>query len=507
MPTPPRNYHGAEPPGDPEDGASSALEPAAWESIASAMVGTVIDGRYRVDALLGAGAMAFVLAGHHVHLGKRVAIKVLHPELAETGELRARFQREARAASRVTHPAVIEVTDFGVSEDGLYYLVMEHLSGVDLHRWASHRGPLAATVVAGIGRQLAEALDAIHQAGFVHRDVKPENIFVLDGDDTVPAIKVLDLGIAAVSAMHPKKDDPRLTRAGQTLGTVSFMAPEQVAGRPLDGRVDVYATGCVLFELVTGRLPFEAETATEIMMAHLRESPPDTRALRPDVPDWLAEVIARCLAKKPEDRYPDAIALARALEAPSDAVTSRPPVVRSSTIDLEVMPKTRARAIAVALGAGLVAVVATVVVLSGGSTGADPALIPVPLPAVVAETPSRNTGLDAPLLAPGPGEATRPEADTIGGDTAPADITEPSDAAGMADSSASDANGLGDTGDETTSAGPDSSVKSQPPRVTVRPKPLPADPRPETTPSDPRTDGSKTPSGLWRPRPPSGGDD
>lgn len=501
MHTPPRNYHGAEAPGDPGDGASGAFEPAAWESIASAMVGTVIDGRYRVDALLGAGAMAFVLDGHHVNLGKRVAIKVLHPELAELGELRARFQREARAASRVAHPAVIEVTDFGVSEDGLYYLVMEHLAGVDLHRYSSLRGPLPPEVVAGLGRQLAGALHAIHQAGFVHRDIKPENIFVLDGEDPIPTIKVLDLGIAAVSAKHPNKDDPRLTRAGQTLGTVSFMAPEQVAARPLDGRVDIYAAGCVLFELVTGRLPFEHETATEIMMAHLREAPPDVRALRPEVPDWLAELIARCLAKRPEDRYPDALALARALEAPSAPAPSWPLGERSSTIDLEVLPKTRARAIAVALGAGLAAVVATVVLVSGASTGTDPALIPVPLPAVVAETPSRNTGLDAPLLVPRPGESVRAEADTIGGDAVAADSTGPSvDVASMADTSDTD------TSLETTATSPDAGSKSQATGPTVRPKVTPRDPpRPETAPSAPKDDTSRTPSGLWRPRPPSDG--
>lgn len=476
------------------------------------MVGTVIDGRYRVDAVLGAGAMAFILDGHHVHLGKRVALKVLHPELAELGELRARFQREARAASRVDHPAVIEVTDFGVSEEGLYYLVMEHLSGVDLHRYSSLRGPLPPDVVAGFGRQLAGALHAIHQAGFVHRDIKPENIFVLDGDDPIPTIKVLDLGIAAVSAKHPNKDDPRLTKAGQTLGTVSFMAPEQVAARPLDGRVDIYAAGCVLFELVTGRLPFEAETATETMMAHLREAPPDVRALRPEVPDWLAALIARCLAKRPEDRYPDALALARALEGADEA--PEPLEVRASEIHDNETPSTRSRArararwLAVALGAGLVAALAGVLAVAGSSTGAAPALIPAPLP-TVAETLSRS-GVEAPPeeLERSAPQLLQVEADVIGADTVTADV-----GSGVDSAEAADKAGVADTSPETSAAGsdagaggPDAGTKGVGPGPTARPKPELRDtPRPETAPSEPKTDSQRTPSGLWRPRPPNEG--
>lgn len=519
MPTASRPYHGAEPPGDPEDGASEAFEPTAWASIASDMVGTVIDGRYRVEALLGAGAMAFVLAGQHVHLGKRVALKVLHPELAELGELRARFQREARAASRVAHPAVIEVTDFGVSEDGLYYLVMEHLSGRDLHRWVSERGRLAPDVVAGIGRQLAEALEAIHQAGFVHRDIKPENIFVLDGEPpapmvppvpSAPTIKVLDLGIAAVSAQRPNKDDPRLTRAGQTLGTVSFMAPEQVAARPLDGRVDIYATGCVLFELLTGHLPFEAETPTEIMMAHLREPAPDVRSLRPGVPDWLADVIARCLAKKPEDRYPDALALAKALE-PGRVATVEAPVdptgdeaIETSSLDA---PRKKRRWLVVAFGAGLAVTVASAVLLGGqepGATGSLPAEVPMAsgvAPATTKTTPEAQTGPTAPSM-----EDTTTEADTSSSTVA--DALEPGtmapDAIAVQDFS---------TADATPEAGPDAKehdtdVKIQAPRPASRPKVTPRDrTRSEPEPSSPKADTPKTPSGLWRPRPPSGGDD
>ncbi len=284
----------------------------SWEETARGLVGAVIRGRYRIDALLGAGSMAFVLDGWDLRDDRRVAIKVLHPELSQLAEIRARFEREALAASRVAHPAVIAVTECGVSEGGLHYLVMEHLVGVDLQRWASAWGRLPASIAASVGIQLAGALDAIHQAGYVHRDIKPENIFVLDGDGAVPAIKVLDLGIAAVQAQRPSKDDPRLTRAGQTLGTVHFMAPEQVAARPLDGRTDVYAAGCVLFELVTGEVPFSAATSTEIMMAHLREKPRAPSSLCA-VPEWLSAVILRCLEKRPEHRFANARALGAAL--------------------------------------------------------------------------------------------------------------------------------------------------------------------------------------------------
>ena len=547
MPTPPRTYHGEEPPGDPEDGMSGPSEPVAWASLASSMVGTVIDGRYRIDALLGAGAMAFVLDGHHVHLGKRVALKVLHPELAELGELRARFQREARAASRVAHPAVIEVTDFGVSEDGLYYLVMEHLSGQDLHRWMSERGRLAVDVVAGIGQQLAGALDAIHQAGFVHRDVKPENIFVLDGDEAVPAIKVLDLGIAAVSAQRPSKDDPRLTRAGQTLGTVSFMAPEQVAARPLDGRVDIYAAGCVLFELLTGRLPFEAETATEIMMAHLREPPPDVRTLRADVPDWFAEVISRCLAKRPEDRFARASELALALEGGRAAPPLEPvkpadpreasqvsPVrsERPSGPSVAVAPKERTKRTrwpAIGIAVGVAALVAGVVVfVSPGaeptdptSDGAEPVLVPASAGWVGGPSgTSVGTGLEMlpPDAAPTAVDTSTPlevgaETDTVG----PGDMVVEAEAPPDTIDTIRDT--MPDTGSGTSSdSGPTSKVEDgvrvdPPENTTTRPRTTPrTPPRTGTTPTAPAApttpdaDSKKTPSGLWRPRPPGGGD-
>lgn len=306
-------YHGADASGDPP-----SLGETDWTVSPSGLVGRVIDGRYRVERVLGEGGMAVVLEAVHIHLDKPVALKVLHPELQGLQEIRGRFMREARAASRVDHEAVVAVSDFGVSEEGLHYLVMERLEGSDLWTWASRYAPLPPRVVAAMAKTLAEALDAIHRAGFVHRDVKTENVFVLDGDAawdgvTPPRVKVLDLGIAAVDASRGVKDEPRLTRAGQTLGTVQTMAPEQVSGKPLDGRTDLYALGCVLFELLTGEPLFSAETSTEVMMCHLRE-----RARRPSevvdgIPPWLDAIVLRCLEKNPGQRFASAEELASAL--------------------------------------------------------------------------------------------------------------------------------------------------------------------------------------------------
>jgi len=278
------------------------------------LLGVVLDQRYRLEAVLGSGAMAVVFAAQHVFLGKAVAVKVLHPAVMALPEVRQRFQREARATSTIGHPGVVEVTDSGVSEEGYHYLVMEYLEGVDLFRWSEDRRPLTIETLASLGRQLAEALAAIHRAGFVHRDLKPENILVLaQSPEDAPRVKILDLGIAALLVDVESSHASRLTRAHTTVGTVYYMAPEQAAGATVDGRTDIYALGCVLWELATGRLLFEAETQTEVLMRHVSEIPAPPSSINPALPAWFDALVLRCLEKKSAARYQKAEAVAAAL--------------------------------------------------------------------------------------------------------------------------------------------------------------------------------------------------
>lgn len=275
------------------------------------LIGYRLDATYELTSVLGGGATAVVFSGRHLVLDRPVAVKVLHPTLALLPEMRARFMREASAAASVDHPNLVRVSDARVSADGVHYLVMEHLSGADLAHWASARAPLALAQIVAIGIQVAEVLEALHRAGLVHRDLKPENIIVLDGEDRAPRIKLIDLGIVA----HAGGGDPatRLTRGDVTLGTVFYMSPEQAAGATVDGRSDVYALGCVLWELAVGR-PWVGEgSPSEVLARHLGGLPEAPSRHRPDLPAWFDALVLRCLAKKPEQRLQSASELAAQL--------------------------------------------------------------------------------------------------------------------------------------------------------------------------------------------------
>ncbi|MCC6620233.1 MAG: protein kinase [Deltaproteobacteria bacterium] len=350
---------------------------AGFSDAPEELVGRLLDGRYLVDAVLGKGGMAVVLGARHVFLGRRVAIKVLHPQLLALDEMKARFLREARAASLVQHPAVISVTDFGVATTpggSLHYLVMEHLEGEDLLAWSERRGMASPEEVRAIGMQLADGLAAIHAAGFVHRDVKPENVWVLAEPDAdgMPRVKLLDLGIAALV------DDPgvghgagrgrahRLTRAGQTLGTALYMSPEQAMGGRLDGRSDLYAVGSVLWELACDACMFDGTSPLDIMQKQTVVRPAAPSTVNPEVPAWLDAIILRCLEKRPEDRFVDAHALRDALAArslgPDHEPEPEPAHEPEPTIENEDAWRTR-RPVGLWVGAWLALVVIVVVLL------------------------------------------------------------------------------------------------------------------------------------------------
>lgn len=288
------------------------------------VVDRVLDGRYRIDGVLGRGAMAVVLAARHVFLDAPVAVKILHPGLTALPEMRARFLREARVTNVVDHEGLVRVSDFGVTAEGLHYLVMEQLEGEDLLAWSSRRGAADADECARIAVSVCEALTALHAAGYVHRDLKPENLWVLpDGDRArAPTVKLLDLGIAGLieggfdaRVGRHRLEDKRLTQAGQTLGTALYMSPEQTLGNALDARSDLYALGCVLWELATDRCAFEGVNTVDIMMKQVSEVPPPPSTINPALPPWFDRLVMKLLAKRPEDRFQSAAETARAFAA------------------------------------------------------------------------------------------------------------------------------------------------------------------------------------------------
>jgi tetratricopeptide (TPR) repeat protein len=268
--------------------------------------GRVIPGtRYRLVRWLGEGGMGVVYEAEHVDIERRVALKILRYDLSQKAEMAAVFRAEARAASRTGHPNIVEIYDFGELPDGRLYICMELLDGKDLVP-ASETDVRSPAEVIAIFRQLCKALGAAHKAGIVHRDIKPENIILVRKGGRDGVVKVVDFGISAVLGQE---------RRGKIAGTPHYMAPEQIRGQPFDGRLDIYACGCVAFELLTGNPPFPNEALEEVLVAHVDHPPPSFRQVRPDLqlPPQLEQVVMRCLSKKPDDRYANTDELEAAL--------------------------------------------------------------------------------------------------------------------------------------------------------------------------------------------------
>ncbi len=262
------------------------------------LIGLTIDQRYRVEALLGEGGMGLVYRVTHTHLNKALAIKVLRRENTGDPEVLARFRREAESASAIGNQHIVDISDFGTLVDGSTYLVMECLEGVDLIDAIDVAQRMPEDRAIHIALQLCRALGAAHDAGIIHRDLKPENVFLIRRNDTEDFVKVLDFGIAKV-ANGPK----RLTRAGEVLGTPHYMSPEQCEGDNVDHRTDIYALGVLLYEMVTGHVPHDADTMMGILTKHMYEDPIPPKLRVPQVSAELEQVIMRCLEKKPEQRY------------------------------------------------------------------------------------------------------------------------------------------------------------------------------------------------------------
>ncbi len=286
------------------------------------LVGKSLPGGYVLLELIGVGGMGRVYRAEQKALGRTVAVKVIHPHLAGEEGAAQRFITEARAASRLNHPNVVGVIDFGRTtgpEGGLLYLVMEFLRGRDLARVAYEEGPLAFPRVIDVLKQTLAALDEAHHIGIIHRDVKPENIVLEPMRGGGDFVKVVDFGLAKLrpdmlTGITP--GNTGITSPGIVCGTPDYMSPEQGRGDPLDPRSDIYALGVIMFQLLTGQLPFEAASPTQVVLMHLQQPPPDPRRLAPErkIPDVLAEICLTALEKDRNRRYADAQALTRALE-------------------------------------------------------------------------------------------------------------------------------------------------------------------------------------------------
>ncbi len=262
------------------------------------LLGRTIDQRYRVEALLGQGGMGLVYRVTHTRLNKPLAIKVLRRENTQDPEVLARFRREAESASGIGNQHIVDIHDFGELEDGSTYFVMECLEGLDLIDALDVAQRMPEGRAIHIAIQLCRALGAAHDAGIVHRDLKPENVFLIRRDDTEDFVKVLDFGIAKV-ANGPK----RLTRDGEVLGTPHYMSPEQCEGDGVDHRTDIYALGVLLYEMLTGHVPHDADTMMGILTKQMYEDPIPPKVRVPQISEPLEQLIMRCLEKKPEQRY------------------------------------------------------------------------------------------------------------------------------------------------------------------------------------------------------------
>ncbi|MBL9110034.1 MAG: serine/threonine protein kinase [Myxococcales bacterium] len=287
--------------------------------------GSVVGGRYRIERPLGEGAMGAVYLAEHVHMRKQVALKVLLSEARENKEIVARFEREAIAAAHIDHPNVVSASDFGTTEDGLFFLVLELVKGESL-RDVVEAGPLPLDRVVAIATQMGAALTKAHGMGIVHRDLKPENVMLVPREGEPELVKVLDFGIAKVPTRGA--EGAALTAAGAIFGTPEYMSPEQALGQPVDARADLYAFGIILFELLTGKRPFDSETVMGYLAAHLNTPVPRMADVAPSVPvpPEVEAVVARMLAKVPEDRYPSVRDAVVALEQAARGATPAPSV-------------------------------------------------------------------------------------------------------------------------------------------------------------------------------------
>ncbi len=305
-----------------EDDLSGRILEQLTSNDTEKMIGAMIE-RWKIKRKIGEGGMGRVFEAEHMEIGRHVAIKILHPVYSRTPEVVARFRMEARSASRIGHPNIVEVTDSGTTVDGAFYFVMELLEGIDLADTLSRETRLPILRALAISHQVAQALGAAHQINIVHRDLKPENIYLINRDGNPDFVKVLDFGIAK----SLEEEKIKLTSPGMAMGTPEYMAPEQAGGKGCDARSDVYSLGAIIYEMLSGRAPIEGENLMEILMRKATEDPVDIASLRPDTAGEVARLVMRALSRDPAERpqtmevfaaeINNCLALSRADAAPS----------------------------------------------------------------------------------------------------------------------------------------------------------------------------------------------
>jgi serine/threonine protein kinase len=321
------------------DPTPSSAELPATEPV-DVSSGVLIDGRYRVQRLIGRGGIGLVYLCHHEVLEKPVAMKVLRPEYAEQPEVLQRFVNEARAASAIKSPHIVNTLDVGSLPSGAPYFIMEYVDAETLaaRLQREHALPLAEAV--DVARQMADGLAAAHGAGIVHRDLKPENVFVAREPDGSLLVKIFDFGVAKVT-----RAKARLTHVGAIFGTPSYMSPEQARGQAVDPRTDVYAIGIMLFEMIAGQLPFDGDDPLTVMSQHVDAEIPPLKQTQAggEVPSALENVVRRCLQKDREDRYASVVELERELSQVAAAAEAHgaepaPEFIRDSMLPEIVVP-------------------------------------------------------------------------------------------------------------------------------------------------------------------------
>ena len=422
-------------------------------------IGTTIGGRYILRRLCGEGAMGRVYEGHHIDIGRRVAIKILHPTYRHTPEVVERFRREARAASKIGHPSIVDVTDSGTTADGAFFFVMEYLEGIDLEQLIHRDGALSLERGLLIAAQVCRALIAAHAAGIIHRDLKPANVMLIRQRDEEDFIKLLDFGISKQSDLDPEGGARHLglTNPNVAVGTPIYMAPEQAAGHPADARADVYAVGELLYEMLTGKPPFSGNDVMVVFHKKATETPPPIRQVRPDVPVAVDEMLTRAMSRRPDDRQPNMTALkdevlgclaslsqAPALPSlspapplpaaqgagptplPTPAVSGATPLPASaiSTQNMRPRPTVTARSVVV-IAAGLAGITATSLFLVGRN-GEAPRSRPTAISTIPAHAPARPAAhapskaapaAEPPRAVPTPSVATVAAGPAAGQDT------------------------------------------------------------------------------------------
>ncbi len=370
----------------PDDGAMLVVDTEQGQRL---RIGHVL-GNYRLTRKLGEGGVGTVYEGEHIRLGRKMALKVLHPETA-TGEVIVRFFNEARAVNQIRHPNIIDVEDFVTAETGEHYLIMELLRGEDLRTVISREGLLPPARVSAIGEQMASALAAVHRCDILHRDLKPDNIFLTRDEKGREVAKLLDFGIAKFLS----DGSQGMTREGLTLGTPEYMAPEQILTRGKPGpRADLYALGMMMYECVSGAPAFTATTTAAILRGHISDPvvPPSARRGEP-IPPVLEAAILKCLEKDPDNRFVDGDALAAALRSDRAVEVAtryrRPPTSRV----LQMLPAFAMMAAAAILHFAPRSQAAT----SSAAPAEAVAVAPPPPTAVPAEAPVPASEVDAAI--------------------------------------------------------------------------------------------------------------